>query len=170
MFASFKKIAYVVTHSSIHSGNSYTRLTSIFCAITSGSSHTDSTKNTCKDTTAESVWRLTGTTRIQSWSTISTLKPFCSANLTIVPLLSLVVFVASKTWKSRKTSSLSAPELWLLRWAAGDSPPPDPPLHWGTGGRRSALPWRTGWKNKRIQNQHLHPSVLRGSCSCINLQ
>lgn len=71
----------------------------MFSWMTSGSSHTDSTKNTCERKRYRNKLRTVSEiqhTRITSQRV--TLKPLCSANSMMVSLLSLVVFVASKTW------------------------------------------------------------------------
>ena len=60
-----------------------------------------------------------------------TLKPFCSANFTMVDLLSLVVFVASKTWKSMTNTLLIQLECTahiLILWSFNMK-------NWGTAAR-----------------------------------
>lgn len=88
-----------------------TKLTTIFWAMTSGSSHTDSTKNTWNDKkiqlTLRSPIQILKKKKKRVPSCFKhTLYPFCSANMMMVLLLSLVVLVASKTWNNMEKQAL----------------------------------------------------------------
>lgn len=85
--------------------------------MTSGSSHTDSTKNTWNDkkiqlTLRSPIQLLKKKKRVPSCFK-HTLYPFCSANMMMVFLLSLVVLVASKTWNNMEKQALCSRSVCL---------------------------------------------------------